>query len=50
VLSVVIPEGLIESIPELRLLLHELDAVYKEAKASGEPITGVSLPLLSSSH
>lgn len=36
------PRGLIESIPELKLLLHELDVVYKEAKASGEPITGVS--------
>ena len=39
--SIVIPEGLIESIPELKLLLQELDTVYKEAKDSGHPITGV---------
>jgi len=40
--SVVIPEGLIESIPELRLMLQELDTVYQEAKETGHPITGVS--------
>jgi diphosphate-dependent phosphofructokinase len=48
--SVVIPEGLIECIPELKLLLHELDVVYKEAKANGEPITGVRTLISLPSH
>lgn len=37
--SVVIPEGLIESIPELRMLLQELDTVYEDSKRSGQKIT-----------
>ena len=40
--SVVIPEGLIESIPELKLLLRELDDVYKEATSNGGEVTKVS--------
>ena len=39
--SVVIPEGLIESIPELQLLLRELDDVYKEATENGVKLTAV---------
>jgi len=37
--SVVIPEGLIESIPEIKLLLQELDAAYASATAAGSTLT-----------
>jgi hypothetical protein len=43
---VVIPEGLIESIPELKLLLRELDDVYKESTASGVKLTAVCVHFL----
>ena len=41
--SVVIPEGLIESIPEIRLLLQELDAAYASDRQAHGNLTADSL-------
>jgi diphosphate--fructose-6-phosphate 1-phosphotransferase len=41
--SVVIPEGLIESIPEIKVLLQELDAAYASAAAASGTLTGEKL-------